>query len=314
MVILFKFLESSAKYIVHERRVFWTSVTYFTGFPVDFIFSDFKPSRQELAECIRYFGIVGLLIGTAAAAVFALAQKLWTPSVAGIFALLFGLVATRALHEDGIADFADALGGSYDREGALQIMKDPRHGTYGVLALWTTMTLKWQFLVSIDQSGLLRVCWSLVFAHVLSRVGTWCLASSSQDARKESGLKNETGTKSGIVLEAIKAHSPGGAPQVVSQGVQARLSVLLLSGLNKTFGLTGVWTHMILIFVLVIPGMLGIFGTVLFQDLLWSMVLGGIFVFSFRLFLRRWIGGYTGDCLGACQQVLEILVLGVFSI
>ena len=54
---------------------------------------------------------------------------------AGVLTYASGLFATGALHEDGLADTADALGGGVDREHMFRILKDSRVGTYGALAL-----------------------------------------------------------------------------------------------------------------------------------------------------------------------------------
>lgn len=293
----------------HELRVFATSVTYFTGFPLDFLFPTFKPSDQELAECIRYFGIMGLMIGTVAAGVFVATEEFWNPAVAGILALTAGSLATRALHEDGIADFADALGGAYDRDSALRIMKDPHHGTYGVLALWTVMTLKWQFVVLASNDSVARSCAALVFAHVLSRVGTWCLVSASHDARRGKTIGAKTpGSKSGVIITKIQDTATDGdaSPSPLPPGdLKARGGFFSrLGGTTKFRAPPGAWIHL---------GLVGSLGLWMFTELLCCLVLGAVVVLCLRRFLVRWIGGYTGDCLGACQQILELVVLGLFS-
>jgi adenosylcobinamide-GDP ribazoletransferase len=57
-------------------------------------------------------------------------------------ALTVQILITGALHEDGLTDTADGIGGGRDRERALAIMKDSRIGTYGALALILSVSLR----------------------------------------------------------------------------------------------------------------------------------------------------------------------------
>ncbi len=75
-----------------------------------------------------------------AAALYALVQALlpdttFTPLVAAALSTAATVLLTGGFHEDGLADTADGLGGGYDREHALQIMKDSRVGAFGAMAL-----------------------------------------------------------------------------------------------------------------------------------------------------------------------------------
>src|SRR5262249_24109541 len=63
-----------------------------------------------------------------------------------------GLAVTGALHEDGLADTADGLLGGRDREEKLAIMRDSRHGTFGVVALVLSMLLRAAALASIGEA------------------------------------------------------------------------------------------------------------------------------------------------------------------
>jgi adenosylcobinamide-GDP ribazoletransferase len=63
-------------------------------------------------------------------------------ALTAILALLILIGVTGALHEDGLADCADALGARGGRDKMLDIMKDSRIGTYGVLALLLSFSLR----------------------------------------------------------------------------------------------------------------------------------------------------------------------------
>ena len=94
------------------------------------------PPPDLFVRSLVWFPVVGALIGAAGGAV------LWGGLTIGLSAGLAALAAvavqiqlTGALHEDGLADIADGLGGGRDRADKLAIMRDSRVGTYGVLAL-----------------------------------------------------------------------------------------------------------------------------------------------------------------------------------
>ncbi len=76
------------------------------------------------------------------------------PVRAGLL-LLLPILFTGALHEDGLADVWDAVGATSDRDRRLEIMKDPRIGSFGVLALIMTLGLSWACLSSIPEHLLL---------------------------------------------------------------------------------------------------------------------------------------------------------------
>lgn len=112
-----------------------------------------------------WFPVVGGLVGLGIAGMYAAALEILPPDVAAVLAIGFGVAATGAFHEDGLADTADALGGA-TKDDALRIMKDPLHGTYGVLVLVLSGLLRIGALSTLD-------AWEAVgamsAAHALSR-------------------------------------------------------------------------------------------------------------------------------------------------
>lgn len=93
-----------------------------------------RPS-EALAQAMRCFPLVGLAVGLAGGVVFALARDAVTPLAAGLMAVAVMALLTGGLHEDGLADTADGLGGGRDRDHVLAILRDSRIGSYGALAL-----------------------------------------------------------------------------------------------------------------------------------------------------------------------------------
>lgn len=97
----------------------------------------------RLDRAVRAFPFAGMLITLPAAALAALLIALQTSSLFTAFLVVAVLIlATGALHEDGLGDTADGFGGGRDRESALAIMKDSRVGTYGALALVLSVGLR----------------------------------------------------------------------------------------------------------------------------------------------------------------------------
>lgn len=103
-----------------------------------------------MPRALRMMGLVGALIGAAAGAVLLAAHAIGLPPLAAAF-LSLGAMAllTGALHEDGLADFADGFGGGRDREQILHIMADSRIGAFGALTLVVATGLRAAMLAAI---------------------------------------------------------------------------------------------------------------------------------------------------------------------
>jgi adenosylcobinamide-GDP ribazoletransferase len=113
------------------------------------------------------FPLVGFVTGGLTWATFHGAAAMGaSPHVAAIVALAALAWMTGALHEDGLADLADGLGGGRDRDHCLEIMRDSRIGSYGVVALIFTLGLKITALSDLDAQASF---WALVFLGVTSR-------------------------------------------------------------------------------------------------------------------------------------------------
>ncbi|MEL6677576.1 MAG: adenosylcobinamide-GDP ribazoletransferase [Pseudomonadota bacterium] len=111
--------------------------------------------------------LVGAALGLFAGGGAALALALGAPAgVAAALALAVTAVLTGGLHEDGLADCADGLGGGFSRERALEIMKDSRVGAFGVVALGIALLARWSALAEVGPGQIVAVC---VVAGMLSR-------------------------------------------------------------------------------------------------------------------------------------------------
>ncbi len=115
----------------------WTELTiaaaFLTRLPIRL---DDSSGLSALARAARCFPLVGFGIGLFSGILYVLAVRLdLPPLLAAIIAVAATVAVTGALHEDGLADTVDGFGGGGDRDHKLQIMRDSRIGTYGVVAL-----------------------------------------------------------------------------------------------------------------------------------------------------------------------------------
>lgn len=121
-------------------------------------------ARPDLARSVPWFPVVGLAIGAVVGAVYFGCALVLPPLVAATLAVLAGVLLTGALHEDALADAADALGARHQSD-ALRIMKDPTHGTYAVVALVLSLLLRVGAIAELHVTAL----GVLPAAHALSR-------------------------------------------------------------------------------------------------------------------------------------------------
>ena len=111
---------------------------------------------ERLSSCLLWFPWVGLILGGILYGFgilwCGLLGKAWF-SGGGALLLAAGVILTRGLHLDGLADWVDAVGADKSPSKRLSIMKDPHLGTFGVLALILVLILKWTALTRLLSSG-----------------------------------------------------------------------------------------------------------------------------------------------------------------
>lgn len=130
-----------------------------------------------------WFPVVGALIGALVGGVAAGMMELVPPLVAAAIAVLVGVALTGAFHEDGLADTADALGG-WSPKQRREILKDSRHGSYGVAAMCGTIVMR---IVCVAALGPAVAFASLVAAHTLGRGAAVAVMASAAPV-PEAGL------------------------------------------------------------------------------------------------------------------------------
>ena len=256
----------------HELRLFLLALQFLTRIPVP-AWVGYEPAW--LNHCVRHFPLVGLCIGLFGALALALALALFPPAVAVLLSMIATVWLTGALHEDGLADTCDALGGAVGRERALEIMKDSRIGTYGACGLVLTLGLKAAVLTELVLLHPVLACVALAWGHAASRLATvWLMRLLHYGGDAEHAKAKPLATQ------------VGAADVVMATIWLALLCALVWSGAVQ-------W------------GEEGLAASMLAAALL---MLGATTLLAARWFKRR-IGGYTGDTLGALQQVAEVMIL-----
>ncbi|GLR84388.1 adenosylcobinamide-GDP ribazoletransferase [Bradyrhizobium iriomotense] len=169
--------------------------------------------------------VAGLLVGLLGAAVYALAFVLGvTPGPAALLALASTIIVTGALHEDGLADAADGLGGG-TRARKLEIMRDSRIGSFGVCALIISLTLRWSAVAAIAAPRSVLI--ALLLAHVAARAGLPLFMALVPPARTD-GLSAGAGRPAGA--NAAIALGLGALALAIGFGPgKAILAVILLA-------------------------------------------------------------------------------------
>lgn len=157
----------------------------------------------SLRRSAALFPLVGAFIGLVGGLVFYLSSAILPPLVSASISILVTVAITGAFHLDGLADICDGLIGGWNREERLKILKDSRHGTYGVAAISLQLILQVCLLSALSpRDGL----FTLIVLHTLSRLVPIFLmlipATSGHDGMGAS-ISREIGAKEPLVGSLI---------------------------------------------------------------------------------------------------------------
>ncbi|MZR14056.1 adenosylcobinamide-GDP ribazoletransferase [Maritimibacter sp. DP07] len=135
--------------------------------------------------------LAGLAVGLGAAVVGGLGLWLGLPAaLTAVAILLTQVMLTGGLHEDGLADIADGFWGGHEKARRLEIMKDSRVGSYGVIALCLSLLARWAALTALLSVG--GIAWALIAVGLLSRAPMPVLMAAMPNARGQ-GLSAQVG-------------------------------------------------------------------------------------------------------------------------
>ncbi len=236
-----------------------------------------------------WFPIIGLLIGFMLTFVYIPAARFFPHLVADAVILIIYIVITGGFHLDGFADTCDGIFGGSTRETRLDIMRDSRTGSYGVLCLICTVGLKYICLISIDPKAVAGL--SFISDHkTITDLNPVYLYACEKG--KVLLFMCAIGRWSQILGAALSSYARegGGTGKIIIENVKMR------HALSSSF----------------IPGILiflfcGIKGIFIFFIVLIAVIL-------FVSYMKKKIEGMTGDTLGALNEVSELTVLLTFLV
>ncbi len=180
-------------------------------------------TRGDLAAASWCFPVIGLIVGGLAGLAYALAAWLgFNPWLAATLCVTVLVLLCGAMHEDGLGDFADGMGGT-SRERRLAIMRDSQAGNFALVALLLLFAARIGALAAIAAPG--AVIAALVTAAVVSRTAMVVVMYFLPSAR-EDGLGADAGR-------------PGGDITLAAIGVAAVIALVNVGFLNGLYSLAG---------------------------------------------------------------------------
>jgi adenosylcobinamide-GDP ribazoletransferase len=224
-------------------------------------------SPDDMNKATRYLPLIGWIAGLTSGLVLISGAYFTTVSTGVVLSMISSILLTGAFHEDGFADACDGFGGGWTKERILEIMKDSRVGTYAVAGLILLLGLKFSLL------------------HTLTLF-----------------IQNQPLL---IVLTLVSAHALSRFMAVTMIFTHAYVRFTNDSKSKPVAEVGGRDTLFIAAFFALIP--LSVLCFLLKQPLL-LLAVPVLYLIKIMLarYFSKWIGGYTGDCLGAIQQVCEV--------
>lgn len=213
--------------------------------------------KSTLRRATYYFPVVAWLITLLLVFIYSLVSTIFPQSICIILLIFCGVLVTGALHEDGLADFCDAVGVMGSHEQKIEAMKDSTLGSFGVIALIIAIGAKFVFL-----NEQLNIMVALMVCVSLSRLFAFTFLISGEYIKTQSS-KSET---------------------FVGVNRTLFIAVLCLCLIPLYFLLD--WQSAVLLIL------------VLFVLRVWLISL-----------FKKHVGGVNGDCMGAAQQVSELVIL-----
>ncbi|WP_207511802.1 adenosylcobinamide-GDP ribazoletransferase [Longitalea luteola] len=253
-----------------ELRIFFTAMMFLTRLPVP-RFTDHSPDYLE--RSVKYFPLVGWIVAAISGITFLVFNKYIGEDIAIAASIIAGILTTGAFHEDGFADVCDAFGGGWTKEKILLIMKDSRLGSYGVIGMMAILFCKFLLLKELPkftpdlQTPSLNLFYNYRY-FLLTLLAAHSLSRFMPVLvmRFYDYVTDPDGSKS----KPIATRKPG-LPAMAVSAITALAPFVFMS-----------W-HFLLAIIPVVYA-----------------------TFSLAKYFKKWIGGYTGDCLGAIQQVSEL--------
>ena len=243
----------------------YAALVFFTRLP---FWRLYNPPAEAFKSIVNYWWFAGIITGGIMAAGYFAAAHLFPALIAAIVAVVLRLLATGALHEDGLADLCDGFGGGTTRERILAIMKDSFIGSYGVIGLIIYFLLLCSAIAALPREVAPYV---ILFGDIFSKALSAHIIQLLPYARREEESKAKV--------------------------VYVKMSLLFL-----LINLVVMTASLLLLHHFVSPYMCNLGWR---QVALLALVPAILFLLLIALMKRR-IGGYTGDCCGALFLLCEL--------
>jgi adenosylcobinamide-GDP ribazoletransferase len=250
-----------------ELHIFFTALMFYTRIPCP---KNIDHNPDYLNKATRYFPLIGWIVGSISFLAFYVFSLFLSVETAVILAFIASILTTGAFHEDGFADVCDGFGGGWTKEKILLIMKDSAIGAYGAIGLVLLFLLKFKLLSE-----------SIVLFQIQDSTALFQ-----------------------IFLLFVSAHALSrlAAISIIFTHEYSRDDS---SSKSKPIAKSNTWKEILGSFFF------GLVPLLVLSYFKYQILLVLIPVFLTRYFLARyfqkWIDGYTGDCLGATQQVCEVV-------
>jgi len=222
---------------------------------------------EDMNKATRYLPLIGWIAGSISSVFLLLGSYLIDLSTGIILSMISSILLTGAFHEDGFADACDGFGGGWTKEKIMEIMKDSRVGTYAVVGLILLLGLKFSLLKAF-------------IPFIQNQPVIVFLTLTSAHA-----LSRFMAVAMIFTHNYVRFTNDSKSKPVAEVGSKSTLLIAALFALLPVLALSFLLNQIILL--LIVP-----------------------FLYLIKIILARyftkWIGGYTGDCLGATQQVCEI--------
>ena len=141
----------------------FSSSGFFTDLRASLLFLTILPAGRDPVYSpmgmIRFFPVVGLILGALVVLTDVVASRLWSLPVAAVMDLLCLLIFTGAFHLDGLGDTADGIFSHRPRERVLEIMKDSRIGMMGLVTVVSVLAVKLAGIYSVKSGAATGDAW-----------------------------------------------------------------------------------------------------------------------------------------------------------
>jgi adenosylcobinamide-GDP ribazoletransferase len=251
-----------------QLDIFFTALMFYTRIPCP---KNITHDSTYLNKATRYFPLIGWIVGAIGAFVFVATYKVFdSVELSILLSLVANILTTGAFHEDGFADVCDGFGGGWTKEKILKIMKDSAIGAYGAIGLVLLFAVKFFAIKKVIDTDLND---TLILVECLL---TFIMVHA---------LSRLTAISIIFTTDYVREDELSKSKPIAKQNTWKEIFGAFLFGLVPLlFIVYSAWKYIFILIPLIV-----------------------LRFFAIRYF-KKWIGGYTGDCLGAVQQLAEVVI------